>query len=57
MADIATSLCGVWAVLTPSSGWQRYSQGISSNEEVCVVKQRHLWPLHKQQESELDEQH
>lgn len=35
----------------------QYSQGIGGDEEVSVVKQRHLWPLHQQQEGELDEQH
>lgn len=31
------------------------SQGV--DQQVCVVKQGHLRPLHQQEESELDEQH
>ena len=35
----------------------RDSQGISDEQQVCVVEQHHLRPLHQQQEGELDEQH
>lgn len=34
-----------------------YSHGIGGDKEVGVVKQRYLWPLHEQQEGELDEEH
>ena len=34
-----------------------YLHGIGGDEEVCVVEQSDLWPLHQQQEGELDEQH
>lgn len=33
------------------------SQGVGNDQQVCVVKQGHLRPLHQQEESELDEQH
>ena len=33
------------------------SQGIGNDQQVCVVKQGYLRPLHQQEESELDEQH
>lgn len=36
---------------------RRHSQGIGRDKEVGVVKQRHLWPLHQQQEEELDKEH
>lgn len=32
-------------------------QGVGNDQQVCVVKQGHLRPLHQQKESELDEQH
>lgn len=32
-------------------------QGVSDEEQVCIVKQGHLRPLHQHEESELDEQH
>lgn len=31
--------------------------GIGGDKEVCVVEKCYLWPLHQQQEGELDEQH
>lgn len=34
-----------------------HSHGIGGDKEVSVVKQCYLWPLHQQQESELDKQH
>ena len=35
----------------------RHSHGIGGDKEVGVVEQCYLWPLHQQQEDELDEQH
>lgn len=35
----------------------QYLHGIGGDKEVCVVEQCYLWPLHQQQEGELDEQH
>lgn len=37
--------------------WAGDSQGVGKDQQVCVVKQGHLRPLHQQEESELDEQH
>ena len=33
------------------------SQGVGNDQQVCVVKEGHLRPLHQHDESELDEQH
>lgn len=32
-------------------------QGVGKDQQVCIVKQGHLRPLHQQEKSELDEQH
>lgn len=43
---ISSTLHGLW-----------HSHGIGGDKEVRVVEQCYLWPLHQQQEGELDEQH